>query len=86
MWLSGLSAGLRIKGSPVQFPVRAYAWVVGQVRSGGAHERQPHIDLSLPLFLPPFSSVNVNKVFKTKRMFDLVEHILQFQHYRFNIN
>ena len=30
-----LSAGLRIKGSPVQFPVRAHAWVEGQVPSGG---------------------------------------------------
>ena len=27
--------GLRTKGSPVQFPVRARAWVVGQVPSGG---------------------------------------------------
>ena len=31
--LSGLSAGLRTKSSPVQFPVRAHAWVVGQVSS-----------------------------------------------------
>ena len=31
--LSGLSTSLRTKGSPVQFPVRAHAWVVGQVRS-----------------------------------------------------
>ena len=23
----------------------------------GAHERQPHIDVSLPLFLPPFPSL-----------------------------
>ena len=23
----------------------------------GAHERQPHIDVSLPFFLPPFPSV-----------------------------
>ena len=35
VWLSGLSAGLRIKGSPVRFPVRAHAWVVGQVPSMG---------------------------------------------------
>ena len=32
-WLSGLSASLRNKGSLVQFPARAHAWVVGQVRS-----------------------------------------------------
>ena len=33
VWLSGFSAGLQIKGSPVQFPVRAHAWVAGQVPS-----------------------------------------------------
>ena len=38
VWLSGLSAGLRTKGSPVWFPVRAHAWVAGQVPSGGAQE------------------------------------------------
>ena len=27
VWLSGLSASLRTKGSLVQFPVRAHAWV-----------------------------------------------------------
>ena len=31
VWLSGLSAGLFIKGLPVPFPVRAHAWVAGQV-------------------------------------------------------
>ena len=31
VWLSRLSTGLRTKGSPVQFPGRAYAWVAGQV-------------------------------------------------------
>ena len=29
--LSGFSTGLGNKGSPVQFPVRAHAWVSGQV-------------------------------------------------------
>ena len=33
VWLSGLSTGLWTKGSPVQFPVRAHAWVVGQIPS-----------------------------------------------------
>ena len=32
---------------------RAHAWVVGRVPSRGALEKQPHIDVSLPLFLPP---------------------------------
>ena len=29
--------------------------------AGGAHERQPHIEVSLPLFLPPFPSLEINK-------------------------
>ena len=53
---SGLSASLRTKGSLVGFPVGAHAWVVGQVPSRG-HKWQPHIDVSLPLFLPPFPSL-----------------------------
>ena len=35
LWLSGLSASLKTKGSPVCLAVRAHAWVVGQVPSGG---------------------------------------------------
>ena len=35
VWLSGLSASLQTKVSPVQFPVRAHAWVAGQVPSRG---------------------------------------------------
>ena len=48
MWLSGLSAGLRSKGSPVQFqfPVKAHAWVAGKVPSRG-HTRGNHTDVSL---------------------------------------
>ena len=48
--------------SPVQFPVRAHAWVVGQVASRGRVKGNQsidlsHIDVSLPLFLPPFPSL-----------------------------
>ena len=57
VWLSGSSAGLQTKGLPVLFPVRAHAWVTSQVPSRGGCERQPHIDVSLPLFLPPFPSI-----------------------------
>ena len=32
----------------------------------GACERQPHIDVSLPLFFPPFPSLKINKIFKTE--------------------
>ena len=61
VWLSRLSAGLWNEGLPVWFPVRAHAWVVGQApsRGGGvAYERQPHIDVSFPLFLSPSLSKN----------------------------
>ena len=66
MWLIGLRVGLRTKGSLVQFPVRARAWVEGQLPGGWggkgvACERQPHIDVSLPPFLPPFPSLKINK-------------------------
>ena len=61
--LGGLSAGLRTKGSPVGFPVRARAWVIGQVPAGSVQEAtDQHISrtsvvLSLPPSLP-FSSNN----------------------------
>ena len=48
---------LQTKGSPVQFPVRAHAWVVGQVPRRGPRVTQAHIDVSLSLFLPPFPSL-----------------------------
>ena len=35
VWFSGLSAGLQTKGSLARFPVRAHAWVAGQVPSWG---------------------------------------------------
>ena len=43
-WLSGLSASLRTKGSLVQFPIRAHAWVSGQVGppGGGVQEATTH--------------------------------------------
>ena len=60
VWLSGSSASLRNKGSLVPFPVRAHAWVVVQVPVG-VRKRQPHIDVSLPLFLSLPSSLKINK-------------------------
>ena len=63
VWLSGLSVGLRTKGSLVRFQVRAHAWVAGWVTSGGAHERQPHIDVPLPLF----PSLSKNKYILKKK-------------------
>ena len=38
------------------FPLRPHAWVAGQTRSE-RRSRQPHVDVSLPLFLPPFPSL-----------------------------
>ena len=35
VWLSGLRASMQTKGSLVRFPVRAHAWVAGQVPSRG---------------------------------------------------
>ena len=65
VWLSGLSACLRTKGSPVQFPDRAHAWVSGQIHGwGGVRGNRSmylsHIDVSLPLSfsLPSLLSEN----------------------------
>ena len=54
VWLSGVSTGLRTKGSPVGFPVRAHAWVAGQVPSWGrtrGNNTLMFLSLSLPLCL-----------------------------------
>ena len=45
--------GLRTKGSPVQFPVRAHAWVADQVPSGG-HVRGNRTLMFLSSFSLPF--------------------------------
>ena len=52
VWLSGLSSSLQTKGSPVQFPVRAHAWVAGQVPSRGC-TRGNHTLMFLSFSLPP---------------------------------
>ena len=62
VWLSGLNTSLGAKRSLVQFPLRAHAWVVGQIPSwghviGNRMMYLSHIDVSLPLFLPPFPSL-----------------------------
>ena len=45
-----IECGLRTKGSPVRFPVRAYAWVAGQV-PGTGHARGNHM-LMFPSLSP----------------------------------
>ena len=59
VWLSGLSASLQTKGLQVLFPVRAHAWVVGQVPSRGC-SRGNHtlMHLSLSFSLPSPLSKN----------------------------
>ena len=51
MRLSGLGVILHTERSWVQFLVRILAWV----------ERE--INVSLPLFLPPFAPLKINKIF-----------------------
>ena len=54
VWLSRLSASLRTKGSLVRFPIRAHAWIAGQVPSWG-HMRSNHTLMFLSLsFSHPF--------------------------------
>ena len=53
LWLSELSASLWTKGSPVWTPVRAHAWVAGQVPSRGRVRGNhtlifPSLSFSLP--------------------------------------
>ena len=61
-WLSWLNVVPPSERLLVRFPVRAHAWVVGQVPSYGcARGNQSlhlsHISVSLPLFLPSFPSL-----------------------------
>ena len=65
VWLSGLSTGLRIKGSLVLFPVRAHACVAGQVPSWG-RVRGNHTLMFLS-FLSPFPPLKINKILKKKK-------------------
>ena len=60
VWLSGLSASLQTKGLLVQFPVRAHAWIVGQVPSGG-HVRGNHTLMFLSLSFSLLSPLSKNK-------------------------
>ena len=60
VWLSGLSDGLQTKGSLVRFPVRAHAWVMGQVPSGG-HMRGIRTLMFLPLSFSLTSTLSKNK-------------------------
>ena len=69
MWLSGLSAGLWTKGSPVQFPVRAHAWLWARFPAGGAGEATTYWCFSpcLSPSLPPLSKNKPNKILKKEK-------------------
>ena len=54
VWLSGLSAGLRTKGSQVRFPSQGTCLRCRPGPQLGVLERQSHIDVSPLLFLSPF--------------------------------
>ena len=60
MWLSGLSAGQLTKELVVTFPVRAHAWVVGQVPSVG-HARDNDTLMFLSLSFSLSSPLSKNK-------------------------
>ena len=73
VWLSGLSASLQTKRSPVGFPVGAQAWVAGQVPFWGRARGDQsmyllHMDVSLSLFL---ISLKINKIFFKKPLKNL---------------
>ena len=64
--LSGLSTSLQTERFPVPFPVRAHAWVSGQVPSWGCVGGSrlmclSNMDVSLPLFPPSFPCLKVKK-------------------------
>ena len=78
LWLSGLSAGVWTKGSPVQFPVRASAWVVGQVLSRG-RSRGNHTLMFLSLsFSLSLSKNKQTKSLRKKNMHSYFVHQIKF--------
>ena len=70
VWLSRLSTSLWTKGSPVRFPVRAHAWVAGQVPSV-RHMRGSYTLMFLSLYFSSPSPLSKNKKIKSlkKRLF-----------------
>ena len=53
-WIEQRSANQKVAGS---IPSQGTCLGCRPGPQYGEHERQPHIDVSLPLFLPPFPSV-----------------------------
>ena len=59
---------LQTKGSQVGFPVMGYAWVCRPGPQWGPCERQPHIDVFLPLSPPPPLSLKIKTKKKKKEI------------------
>ena len=84
VWLNGLSASLRTKGLPVQFLVRAHAWVEGQVPSRG-RMRSNHT-LMFPSLSPSLLSLIINKwnlkkkQNKPKKLKCIIWYVLTYKH------
>ena len=57
-WIECQPVNQRVTGS---IPGQGTCLGYGPGSQWGVHERQPHIDVSLPLFLPPSSSLKINK-------------------------
>ena len=73
MWLSGLNASLQTKGSLVRFPVRAHAWVAGQVPIWG-RMRDNHTLMFLFLsfsLLSPLCKNKINKTLKKRNIYGI---------------
>ena len=57
-WIDHWPANQRVASS---IPSQGTCLGCGPGPQWGALERQPHTDVSLPLFLPPFPSLKINK-------------------------
>ena len=85
MWLNGVSASLWTKGSQVQFPVRAHAWVAGQVPSKRCMTGDHALMFLFLSFSLPSSLKKINKIFLKKEFFWKVKTLTWYKrHYRGN--
>ena len=62
-WIECWPANQRVANS---IPIQGTRLGCGPGPQWGARERQPHIDVSLRLSLPPFPFLKLNKIFKKK--------------------
>ena len=74
VWLSGLSAGLQIRGSLVGFPVRAHAWVAGQVPSRCVRSNHTLMFLSISFSLPYLLSLKNKQTNKQTNKQNTIEY------------